>query len=232
MESISEKKVVDKNFDELNIAAFIPIRGELINFNDQYLLKSTIDQIQNTKFINDIVVSTDNSKTAEIAKSLGASKIIMRPEELSKNYVGVADVIKFTLEEYEQAYSQLDLIVFLEETYPFRDKNEISDMVESLLKQGNDSLIAVKNESKGAWMKHDRSLTPIIEQTFMPRDLKSKSIDIAQIGYCTILRPEYVRFGDILGPDVVLYNIKKKINSIEIRNNIDMEDYLQLLGSK
>ena len=105
-------------------------------------------------------------------------------------------------------------------------------LCESLLKQGNDSLIAVKNESKGAWMKHDSALTPIIEQTFMPRDLKSKSINIAQIGYCTVLRPEYVRFGDILGPDVVLYNIKKKINSIEIRNNIDMEDYLQLLGSK
>ena len=78
-------------------------------------------------------------------------------------------------------------------------------------------------------MKNENSLTPIIEQTFMPRDLKSNSINIAQIGYCTVLRPEYGRFGDILGPDVILYNIKKKINSIEVRNNSDMEDYLQLL---
>lgn len=229
MESISERKVEGKSYDELNIAAFIPIKGELVNFNDKYLLKSTIDQIKDNKIINDIVVSTDSPITADIALSLGASKIIMRPSELSKNYVGVADVIKFTLEEYEKTYSQLDLVVFLEETYPFRDKKEISDMIESLLKQGNDSLIAVKNERKGAWVKSENSLTPIIEQTFMPRDLKSKSINIAQIGYCTILRPEYIRFGDILGPDVVLYNIKKKINSIEVRNNNDMEDYLQLL---
>ncbi len=232
MESIDEKKVVDKNYDEINTAALIPIKGELINFNKQYLLKNTIDKIKDNNIINEIIVSTDNSKTADIAESLGASKIIIRPSELSKNYVGVADVIKFTLEEYEKIYPKLDLIIFLEETYPFRDKNEISHMIHSLLKQGNDSLIAVINESKGAWMKDENNLTPIIEQTFMPRDLKSKSIDIAQIGYCTILRPEYVRFGDILGPDVALYNIKKKVNCIEVRNNIDMEEYLELLGSK
>ena len=232
MESIDEKKVVDKNYDEINTAALIPIKGELINFNKQYLLKNTIDKIKDNNIINEIIVSTDNSKTADIAESLGASKIIIRPSELSKNYVGVADVIKFTLEEYEKIYPKLDLIIFLEETYPFRDKNEISHMIHSLLKQGNDSLIAVKNESKGAWMKDENNLTPIIEQTFMPRDLKSKSIDIAQIGYCTILRPEYVRFGDILGPDVALYNIKKKLNCIEVRNNIDMEEYLELLESK
>ena len=193
------------------------------------MLKNTIDKIKDNKIINDIVVSTDNPFTAEVALSLGASKIIMRPTDLSRTYVGVADVIKFTLEEYEKQYSELDLIIFLEETYPFRDKTEITEMIESLLKQGNDSLIAVRNERKGAWMKNENSLTPIIEQTFMPRDLKSNSINIAQIGYCTVLRPEYVRFGDILGPDVILYNIKKKINSIEVRNNSDMEDYLQLL---
>ena len=231
MESISERKAENKSYDQLNIAAFIPIRGELINFNEKYLLESTIAQIKDNQIIKDIVISTDSLATADIALSLGASKIIMRPSELSKNYVGVADVIKFTLEEYEKNYSKLDLIIFLEETYPFRDENEISDMIESLLKQGNDSLIAVKNERKGAWVKDESSITPIIEQTFMPRDLKSKSINIAQIGYCTVLRPEYVRFGDILGPDVLLYNINKKINCIEVRNNNDMEDYLQLLGS-
>ena len=95
------------------------------------MLKNTIDKIKDNKIINDIVVSTDNPFTAEVALSLGASKIIMRPTDLSRTYVGVADVIKFTLEEYEKQYSELDLIIFLEETYPFRDKTEITEMIES-----------------------------------------------------------------------------------------------------
>ena len=65
----------------------------------------------------------------------------------------------------------------------------------------------------------------------MPRNLDSKGISTAQIGYCTLLRPQYVRFGDILGPDVALFNIKKSINSIEIRGCEEMKDYLNLLAN-
>lgn len=230
MGSISDKQTIGNGVDELNIAAFIPIRGELIHVEDQYLLQNTINQIKEIKTIKDIVVSTDNQITAEVAKSLGATKVIMRPNYLSSSYIGVADVIKFTLQEYEKGNPELDLIVFLEETYPFRDESEISDMIKTVIREGNDSLISVVNERKGSWIKTGDAITPLIEQTFMPRDLKSKSISIAQIGYCTLLRPRYVRFGDTLGPDVGLYNINKSINCIEVRDNDDMRDYLKLLG--
>ena len=231
MDSISDKNIIDKNRSKLNIAAFIPIRGDLISLGDEYLLKNTIDQIKAVDLIQDIVVSTDSPKTAEIARKLGASKIFLRPTQLSKSYVGVADVIKFTLDEYEKENPNLDLIVFLEETYPFRDKNDIRDMIEVIIDQGNDSLIAVKNERKGAWVRDEGGLTPIIEQTFMPRELKSKSIDIAQIGYCTLLTPQYVRFGDTLGPDTGLYEVNNSMNTTEIRNTDDMRAYSQLLNS-
>ena len=231
MDSISGKNIIDKNRSKLNIAAFIPIRGDLISLGDEYLLKNTIDQIKAVDLIQDIVVSTDSPKTAEIARKLGASKIFLRPTQLSKSYVGVADVIKFTLDEYEKENPNLDLIVFLEETYPFRDKKDIRDMIEVIIDQGNDSLIAVKNERKGAWVRDEGGLTPIIEQTFMPRELKSKSIDIAQIGYCTLLTPQYVRFGDTLGPDTGLYKVNNSMNTTEIRNTDDMRAYSQLLNS-
>ena len=193
-------------------------------------LKNTIDQIKAVDLIQDIVVSTDSPRTAEIARKLGAAKIFLRPTQLSKSYIGVADVIKFTLDEYEKENPNLDLIVFLEETYPFRDKNDIRDMIKVIIDQGNDSLIAVKNEQKGAWVRDENGLKPIIEQTFMPRELKSKSIDIAQIGYCTLLTPQYVRFGDTLGPDTGLYKVNNNMNTTEIRNTDDMRAYFQLLN--
>ena len=155
----------------------------------------------------------------------------MRPIELSEAYVGIAEVIKFTLDEYEKTNPEIDLIVFLEETYPFRNGVEIEGMINALLKQGSDSLIAVTNERKGCWFRNENKVTPIIEQNFMPRDLDSKGVSTAQIGYCTLLRPQYVRFGDILGPDVALFNINKSINCIEIRGREEMRDYLNLLGN-
>jgi len=231
MESLTNGKDTPQNHDDLNIAAFIPIRGDLIHLGNQCLLKHSIDKIIGIEMINEIVVATDSPKTAEIAKMLGATQIIMRPIELSEAYVGVAEVIKFTLDEYEKTNPEIDLIVFLEETYPFRDALEIEGMIKALLKQGSDSLIAVTNERKGCWLRNENKVTPIIEQNFMPRDLDSKGVSTAQIGYCTLLRPQYVRFGDILGPDVALFNINKSINCIEIRGREDMKDYLNLLGN-
>ena len=229
LDSISVKNKINKNIKKIKSAAFIPIKGELINYEGKYLLENTINTIKNISLIKEIVISTDNKETAKIAKRLGASKIIMRPESLSKEYVGVSDVIKYTLEQYEKKFSTLDLIIFLEETYPLRDKNEITTMIQTLIDQGNDSLIGVHNESRGAWIVEDNKVTPVIEQKFMPRNLKSKSLDIAQIGYCSVLRPEFIRFGDVLGPDVALYKIQKKIHCTEIKNNNDMKDYLDLL---
>ena len=229
MESLTNGKDTLQNHDNLNIAAFIPIRGDLIHLGDRYLLKHTIDKIVGIEMVNEIIVATDSPKTAEIAKMLGATQIIMRPSELSEAYVGVAEVIKFTLDEYEKTNPEIDLIVFLEETYPFRNEVEIEGMINALLNQGSDSLIAVTNERKGCWFRDEEKVTPIIEQNFMPRDLDSKGISTAQIGYCTLLRPQYVRFGDILGPDVALFNINKSINCIEIRGREEMKDYLYLL---
>ena len=230
MESINENKSKEPNFEDVKIAAFIPIKGELINYKNQFLLKNTLNVIKNNNKIKDIVISTDNDFTAKTAKDLGATKIITRPNSLSNNYVGVADVIKYTLEEYERLYGKLDIVLFLEETYPFRDKDEIDEMINTLLREGKDSLIAVSNEKKGAWIKNDTEVTPIIEQNFMPRKLKSKTINIAQVGYCTLLRTEFISFGDIMGPNILLYNINKKLSSIEVRDNNDMKEYLKLLN--
>lgn len=232
MESLPTGKDKSKILENLNIVVFIPIRGNLIHFEDQYLLKHTISQIEGIEIIKEIVVATDSPKTAEIAMMLGATKIIMRPSKLSEPYVGVAEVIKFTLDEYEKTSPKIDLIVFLEETYPYRRGADIVDMIKVLLEQGSDSLIAVTNERKGCWFRDENKITPIIEQNFMPRNLDSKGVSTAQIGYCTLLRPQYVRFGDILGPDVALYNISKSINCIEIRGDEEMKDYLNLLGNK
>ena len=231
MESLTNGKDTPQNHDNLNIAAFIPIRGDLIHLGDQYLLKHTIDQIVGIEIVNEIVVATDSPKTAKIAKMLGATQIIMRPIELSEAYVGIAEVIKYTLDEYDKTNPEIDLIVLVEETYPFRNGVEIKGMINALLKQGSDSLIAVTNEQKGCWFRDENKVTPIIEQNFMPRNLDSKCVSTAQIGYCTLLRPQYVRFGDILGPDVALFKINKSINCIEIRGCEEMRDYLNLLGN-
>ena len=120
--------------------------------------------------------------------------------------------------------------MLLEETYPFRDVEEINQMLSVMLSDGNDSLIAVNNERKGAWLESTSDdLSSILDQSFMPRNLKNKFLKIAQTGYCSILKTEFIRFGDILGQDVALYDISKSFNCTEVRTLEDMNDYFKLL---
>ena len=120
--------------------------------------------------------------------------------------------------------------MLLEETYPFRDVEEINQMLSVMLSDGNDSLIAVNNERKGAWLESTNDdFSSILDQSFMPRNLKNKFLKIAQTGYCSILKTEFIRFGDILGQDVALYDISKPFNCIEVKTSEDMNDYLKLL---
>ena len=52
-------------------------------------------------------------------------KIIFRPKELSESHVNLEEVQKFTLTEMEKDDYFPDLIVHLEETYPFRSKEDL-----------------------------------------------------------------------------------------------------------
>ena len=45
------------------------------------------------------------------------------------------------------------MIVHLEETYPFRDKDLIDDAIKELLKNGYDTVIAAKEEKDGCGKK-------------------------------------------------------------------------------
>ncbi len=72
LESLKSFKTLDTNHqnpEDLNILAIIPIRGKTLKFGDTTLLETTIDSAKKSKFISEIIVSTDCIETAEIAST-------------------------------------------------------------------------------------------------------------------------------------------------------------------
>ena len=58
-------------------------------------------------------------------------------------------------------------------------------------------------------------------------EILNKFLKIAQLDIRSILKTEFIRFGDILGQDVALYDISKSFNCTEVRTIEDMKDYLK-----
>ena len=98
------KNFTQGNLDpkKLNIIAIIPTKGSLKRNGKDVLIKHTIKEAKNSKFIKKIIVSTDNKETKKFVIKNGAECPFLRPKKLSFDDVNLRTVQKFSLTELEK----------------------------------------------------------------------------------------------------------------------------------
>ena len=140
-----------------------------------------------SKYINKIYVSSDNQKTLNIAKKFNVG-LIKRPKKYSSDKMILSKVQKFSLSQIENKFKILpDLIVHLEETFPFREKGLIDKMILNLLNSNNDTLVAAKEETGCMWRQENDEYIRI-DEGYLPRKFKKKTY-IGLHGLCCITYP-------------------------------------------
>ena len=216
----------------LKIAAIIPIRGKSKKINGKSLLEITINLAKKNKYIDEIFVSTDEDETIKLAKKLGVNAPFKRPPNLSHDYASDLEILKFSLEQIESKNKNFDLIVCLKETYPFRSKNLVDNMIQKLLNDGLDTIFAGKTEKRSVW-KVDTYATSMMIDGFIPRNLKTEKTIISLFGLCCVTYPSVIRSGDLFKKKKVgIYEVEDQISSIEVRDKISFELTKQLLNIK
>lgn len=213
---------------EMRVGAIIPIRGEPININGKYLLKNTIDYLKKSKFIKDIIVSTDNQTTVRIAKKFGAKCPFIRPKKLSAPHINLEAVQKYSLEQLESKNFYYDIILHLEETFPFRPVGFIDKMVENFLLKGLNTLIATKIEPKPIWQEKTNDSFVRIDKGDIPREFKEKIL-VGLPGLGLITYPELIRKQSVFKNKVGFFETKTPTASIEVRNKEEMSLVKKLL---
>tara|TARA_B100000035_G_scaffold306814_1_gene309312 strand:- start:5891 stop:7237 length:1347 start_codon:yes stop_codon:yes gene_type:complete len=213
------KNFTQGNLDpkKLNIVAIIPTKGSPKRNGKKLLIKHTIEEAKNSKFIKKIIVSTDNKETKRFAIKNGAECPFLRPKKLSFDEVNLRTVQKFSLAELEKKRIFPDLIVHLEETYPFRDKDLIDNTIKVLLKNGYDTVIAAKEEKGWLWKESANGYFRI-EEGDIPGKIKKKTF-LGLHGLCCVTYPEFVRNGLLIGKNIGLFPVRNHLSIIEIRNN-------------
>lgn len=217
---VSNYKISKKKIDNLNILVIIPKRGRSKLVNGVPLIKYTIDSCKKSKYVDDVIVSTDNKFTANQSKKYGAKVPFMRPKNLSENYSHIFDVIQYSYEKLENMKKKYDLVIILEETYPFRKDNLIDKMIEFFFEHETDTLIAGKLEQRALWNQDNKykDFSLIEEDSFIPRSLKKNKNFVGLFGLCCITKPSNIKSKKIISNNVKIYPIKDHIMSIEIND--------------
>jgi len=143
------------------IMAIIPARGgskglprkNVRPLNGKPLIYYTIREAQKSKFLERIVVSTEDQEIAELAKSYGA-EVITRPAYLAMDDTLSLPVFQHAiryLEDVDNSYH--DVIVILQPTSPLITAADIDGAISKYLQTGCSSVVSIcKTEHPPHWM--------------------------------------------------------------------------------
>lgn len=203
---------------ELNIIAIVPVKGHDWYIGEQPQMSYTISAAIQSKYINRVFVTTDDKETADIAIHLGAECPFIRSESLAKDYIGLEAVFQDAIVKLEKQDVYADLVVCLEETFPFRETGLLDDIIDHVLDEGFDSVIAAHRESGSLWQESDFGAFERLDSGDAPREYKEKSY-IGLKGLCCVTHPEFIRQERMLGNKVGLYDVKHPLSALEVRTD-------------
>lgn len=98
--------------------------------NGKPLIAWTIEQIMESKLIDNLVVSTDSQVIAEISEEYGAKVPELRPEHLATDTASSMDVLEYTVRREAELGREYDYILLLEPTSPLRKKGDLDNIIQ------------------------------------------------------------------------------------------------------
>jgi len=117
-----------------NTLAIVPARGgskrlplkNILNIAGKPLINWTIEAGLRSSYINRLIVSTDDLKIAELARSVGADVPFIRPDKLSQDTSTSYDLIEHSLMSIKENEGiEYDNVILLQPTSPLRSTDDI-----------------------------------------------------------------------------------------------------------
>ena len=188
-------------FSKRSLLALIPARSGSKGLPDKNIVKCagkplielTISAAKNVNFIDDVLVSTDSEKIADIATNAGASVPFLRPDELATDDASIINVVKHAWENHLASNGRnFDYVVLLQATSPLRVSSHIISAIELYFKKfksEKDTLASVYEvDKKNGWLMQSDNNNGYINFCF---DLSTKNPQRQK------LRPLYLPNGAI-----------------------------------
>lgn len=98
------------------------------------LIAYTIAAAKNTSLVEDLIISTDDERIADIARQFGAQVPFMRPADLASDTASKWPVFIHAVETYEKLTGKkVDYLVDLDVTVPLKSAEDINGAIELAL---------------------------------------------------------------------------------------------------
>ncbi|MFH1563629.1 MAG: acylneuraminate cytidylyltransferase family protein [Nitrospirota bacterium] len=118
------------------------------------LIAYTIIEALKSKYLDRIIVSTDDARITKIAEEYGAEVPFLRPKELATDTSPTLPVIQHALRYLESEEYIPDFVVLLQPTSPLREVKYIDEAIKKILDTDADTVITItESEIHPYWMR-------------------------------------------------------------------------------
>lgn len=108
------------------------------------LVNWSVEAALSSKYVDEVLVSTDSTEVVEAARAVGVSVPFVRPVELSSDTASSSDVIQHALDFYRNEQGKIfDYVILLQPTSPLRTAEDIDSAIELLSQKKADAVISV-----------------------------------------------------------------------------------------
>ena len=218
--------------DDNKVLAIIPARGgskrllkkNVLLLREKPLITWTIEAGLKSKYIDTLIVSSDDKEILNISRHAGA-KVIKRPPELATDESKTSDVIKHVIRTVAEDF---DFIILLQPTSPLRTERHINEAFKLLASKNADAVISVcEVDHPALWCN---TLPDNLNMSgFLPHDIKERRSQDLPVFYringaiyiCRIDR--FLKEGTFFINDNIYAYIMDKESSVDIDTYMDFK---------
>ena len=200
-------------------------KKNIVNIKGKPLIYYTIKEAKKSKFINKIIVSTDDKDIKKVAKKYKLD-VINRPSYLCKDNSNELDAWKHAIYLDQNKLKENDLFISLPATSPLRNVEDIDKGIAKFLKNKKDILIGITPSHRNPYLnmveiKKNKPQIIINKKKFFRRQDSPKTYDITTVIY--IARRKYLMKCKSILDGRVDYIIIPKERSLDIDDKIDLK---------
>lgn len=156
--------------------AIIPARGgskgifkkNIARVNNMPLIQYTIETSKRSKYLDEILVSTDSAEIAKVCESLDVNIPFLRPAHLATDSSKTIDAVIHVIDEFKTIKKEYDYIVLLQPTQPLREPCHIDEAITMIIDSKRESLLSITEINEH----------PILMRTLDDKNLLSNILNV------------------------------------------------------
>ncbi|MGG3467840.1 glycosyltransferase [Neobacillus pocheonensis] len=208
----------------LRTVAVIPARGgskgiprkNIRHLNGKPLISYTIEAALHSKYIDKVIVSTEDEEIASISKKYGA-EVMFRPDNLASDEVPLDPVIYDVVQKIESVGDSYNIVITIQPTSPLLTSNTLDKVIEELISGNNDTVLTAVDDRHLSWTKDGGKFYPKYKER---KNRQYLPLEYRETGAVLAARRSAITPNSRIGEIVSLFEVNK-YESIDIDSQMD-----------